>query len=317
MSAGFRKYLTLFIKSAITVGVIGYLYHHLSSSAYELSDIWQLSWIPAICSAAMIPLNLGLEALKWRTMVRNFYPSTRFRDACEAVLAGMTTGIFTPNRIGEYGGRIFLLPPGKRVEAAVLMFVDRICQMMVTLWMGAIALAGFVLLKTDWDTGGKLLAILAIVLISGLLIWLAFSRNYVIRLLSRYRRYKYLRKAHTTLEQLYPGLLGRVLLLSTLRYLVFTLQFVLLMYAYGYHQGFFMAVWMILLIYLLKSFAPSIALSELGIRETIAIAVMNEFQVSQIISFNATFLLYLYNMALPSVLGMYLLPRMRIFGKRT
>jgi hypothetical protein len=78
-----------------------------------------------------------------------------------------------------------------------------------------------------------------------------------------------------------------------------------------------LAVWMILIIFLLKSFAPSVALSELGVREGIAIFVMEQFAVADpAISFNATFLLYLFNIVLPSVLGMVFLPRMRIFGKK-
>jgi len=310
------KYLPFLIKGGISVAVIIYLVHHLWKTSYQVNHLGNLLWLPAIVSFFMIAINIGMEGLKWRTMVRNFYPETTLKSAIEAVLAGMTTGIFTPNRIGEYGGRIFLLPPGRRVEAVVLMFVDRICQMMVTLWMGAFAFLGYIYWKTEWPMHLRIWGAVGVVVVSIAMIWLAFARKPMIRILSRFRHYKYLRIAHSTLEQLNPGLLGKVLLLSAIRYGVFTLQFVLLLYAYGYTQGVGLAIWMIVLMYLFKSFVPSIALSELGIRETIAIAVMGEFGVPSEVAFNATFLLYLYNLALPSVLGMYLLPRMRIFGKK-
>jgi hypothetical protein len=154
-------------------------------------------------------------------------------------------------------------------------------------------------------------------MVNALLILLAFSRNKLINFLGKYRHYKYLRIAQVTLEKLQPGLFGKVLSLAAIRYFVFTFQFVLLLYAFGYDKGVLLAVWMILLIYLLKSFAPSIALSELGVREGIAVYVMEQFQVADpSISFNSTFLLYLFNIALPSVFGLVFLPRLKFFGKK-
>lgn len=317
MSPGTRSILSWSLKIGISVAVLWYLTNKLTETGYQLQDITRIEVFPALLSLILVPLNLGLGAQKWRLMVKTFYPGLSFEQSFGAILAGMTTGIFTPNRIGEYGGRVFMLPPGKRLEAVIITFIDRVCQMMVTVWMGSIALVGFIWFITDFTLLIQVSLIGLIVAINVLLILLAFSRNKVVQLLERYRKYKYLRVAQVTLEKLQPGLFGRVLALASLRYAVFTFQFVLLLYAFGYNKGMLLAVWMILLIYLLKSFAPSIALSELGVRESIAVYVMEQFHVADpAISFNSTFLLYLFNIALPSVFGLVFLPRLKFFGRK-
>lgn len=317
MSVQVKNILSWALKIAISASVLWYLTVKLTENGYQLKDIAGMSILPALISLILVPLNLGLGAQKWRIMVRNFYPQLSFEQSFGAILAGMTTGIFTPNRIGEYGGRVFMLPPGKRLEAVIITFIDRVCQMMITVWMGSFALIGFIWYVAAFSPVITWLLIGLVLLVDALLIGLAFSRTFLIALLQKYRRFKYLRIAQVTLEKLQPGIFSKVLLLAATRYLVFTFQFVLLLYAFGYHQGILLAVWMILLIYLLKSFAPSVALSELGVREGIAIYVMEQFHVADpAISFNSTFLLYLFNIALPSVFGLVFLPRLKFFGKK-
>lgn len=317
MNPKFKNILSWTLKLSISASVIAYLTTRLIDEGYRLQDITRIDALPAILSFLLVPLNLGLGAQKWRIMVRRFYPQLSFEQAFGAILAGMTTGIFTPNRIGEYGGRVFMLPAGSRLEALIITFIDRVIQMMITLWLGSAALIGFIWFRYDMSLSFKLLSIFGILLVDISMILLAFSRLRVAGFLEKYRHYKYLRIAQITLERLPPGILGKALFLAAVRYTVFTFQFVLLLYAFGYDKTVLLAVWMILIIFLLKSFAPSVALSELGVREGIAIFVMEQFSVADpAISFNATFLLYLFNIVLPSVIGMVFLPRMRIFGKK-
>lgn len=316
MNPKFKNIFSWTLKLSISASVIVYLTTRLIDEGYRLQDITGIDALPAIISFLLVPLNLGLGAQKWRIMVRRFYPKLSFEQAFGAILAGMTTGIFTPNRIGEYGGRVFMLPAGSRLEALIITFIDRVIQMMITLWLGSAALIGFIWFKYDMTFTFKLLSIIGILLVDISMILLAFSRLRVAGFLEKFRHYKYLRIAQITLERLPPGILGKALFLAAVRYAVFTLQFVLLLFAFGYDKTVLLAVWMILIIFLLKSFAPSVALSELGVREGIAIFVMEQFSVADpAISFNATFLLYLFNIVLPSVIGMVFLPRMRIFGK--
>ena len=55
----------------------------------------------------MMFLNWLVEALKWRYMISKI-ENISIMTAYRAVLTGITVSTFTPNRIGEYGGRVFV-----------------------------------------------------------------------------------------------------------------------------------------------------------------------------------------------------------------
>src|ERR1700694_1429429 len=84
---------------------------------------------------AFMPLNWGIEARKWQVALR---PVGRipFRDAFRAILTGITMASFTPNRMGEYLGRMLYVEEGKRLESISLNMVCSMAQLLITLFMG-------------------------------------------------------------------------------------------------------------------------------------------------------------------------------------
>ncbi|MFK7969835.1 MAG: lysylphosphatidylglycerol synthase domain-containing protein, partial [Bacteroidia bacterium] len=106
------------LKYGIMIAAISYIVWRLDR---EDSSVWDMlagmnaqSWILVALAFVLIFLNLGLEAMKWRTMVRPVYPDLTLQKAFGAVVVGITAGIFTPNGIGAYAGRVFWLKAGKR-----------------------------------------------------------------------------------------------------------------------------------------------------------------------------------------------------------
>ena len=61
----------------------------------------------------LMPLNWMLEVRKWQVLSSNSVQLS-FNDSLKAVLAGLNTGFITPNRIGEFAGRILFLPDNIR-----------------------------------------------------------------------------------------------------------------------------------------------------------------------------------------------------------
>ena len=97
-----------------------------------------------------------------------------------------------------------------------------------------------------------------------------------------------------------------------MRYLAFSLQYYFLLIAFGYEGSFLLALAMILAVFLVKSVIPSITLTELGIRESVAMTIMGVFAVSGFIAFSSTFLLYLINIILPALVGLVFINRLKI-----
>ena len=64
-------------------------------------------------------VNWGLEARKWQVLVKPVQ-DMNFLRAYKSVLSGLTLSLNTPNRMGEYGGRILYIKEGGRLKAISL-----------------------------------------------------------------------------------------------------------------------------------------------------------------------------------------------------
>src|SRR3546814_9635332 len=70
-------------------------------------------------------MNWFTESLKWQYLCLQFQPISLIK-AIESVLCGLAWAVFTPNRIGEYGGRVLFLMPRKRIFGIIGMTVGAI-----------------------------------------------------------------------------------------------------------------------------------------------------------------------------------------------
>jgi uncharacterized membrane protein YbhN (UPF0104 family) len=310
------KMLNWGLKGLISVLAISYIIWRLRK---EPAEHWrslveldgQAIGLILLC-LGLAPLNWAFEAAKWRIMMRPYYPEISFRLAYKAVLTGISTGIFTPNGVGAFMGRVFSLKSGYRVEATVLSFVESMAQMGITLWMGGVASFYFLLEQSEhlqsWfhlSDYQILLAKIALLLVMALAFLMAIFPQLPIRILHLVKLDKVLfRRMLEAISQVERKRLWAVLLLAGSRYLVFSAQYILLMYAFGYDGTIPFAFAMTSTVLLLKSLVPSVALSELGIRESVALAIMGSFGVATLTAFSSTFLLYLINIILPALIGL-------------
>ncbi|MGH2649288.1 MAG: lysylphosphatidylglycerol synthase domain-containing protein, partial [Ginsengibacter sp.] len=88
---------------------------------------------------SLVFVNWGFEAKKWQVLLKSLQPVSFF-TAYKSVLSGVTLSINTPNRIGEYGGRILYVQEGKRIKAISLSIAGSISQLIITLMMGCFGL---------------------------------------------------------------------------------------------------------------------------------------------------------------------------------
>jgi uncharacterized membrane protein YbhN (UPF0104 family) len=296
---------------------------------YERQDEMERMWVSGwggfrigmlVLVSVMMLLNYALEAQKWRLILKPFYEVMPLVRAMVAVFAGMAAGIFTPNRIGEYAGRILFLKEGKRVEAIVATFVDRICQLMVTLVTGFAAFG--VLIWNDAGLASELLKdpgvrLLFVIVASAMTVTIGLFLLAPGRLAGwmpgSWNKAGWVRKMRFAMQHLPWPLVRRVLALSFLRYAVFSTQYVILMLAFGYtlSDGILAAYCMVALIFLGKSVLPVMGIFELGVRESVAILVMSYYGVDAVCAFSSTFLLYMVNILLPTLLGVFALQGIR------
>ena len=318
------RWLSRLIKLLITLAAMGYIYYRLRN---EPASVWEnllglgtreLGFV--LLALLLVPVNLAFETAKWRIMVSHYYPDISFFKAYQAVLAGITSGIFTPNGVGAYAGRVLYLESGKRTEAIVLTFLDRICLMLITLGVGIAALE--YLIAFHYQTLISLFPLpdSSLQLLRGTL-WVLGLSGLSIGLFPQviYKAFRWLgKKGHLlqriveSLKVLKTSLFLKIFSIGTGRYLTFTMQYYLLMLAFGYEQDWLLAWMLIWSVFFIKSIIPSVSLTELGIRESVAIAVMGAFSVSAVTAFSSTFVLYLFNLILPALAGMAFVQRLKV-----
>ena len=119
----------------------------------------------------MVLFNIAIESLKWRTSLVKIY-NIPCLEAFKSVLVGFSWGIFTPYRVGDYGGRLFCLSKEKRLEAGLLIVINGLSQNLNNLIFGSISLFFII------DTALPYLSISYLLILSlfiGGLMWLYFD----------------------------------------------------------------------------------------------------------------------------------------------
>jgi hypothetical protein len=222
----------------------------------------------------------------------------RFKDAFAAILAGSSTGFPTPHKVGEYIGRLYALPENLRLEALIATAMDRFCQLSITLLAGSIA--WLIIRPTDFW-----LALASFIFAVAWMLLLLFSNHLDFLLKPIFCRWEKTKNLYHTLQRFEFYLVANLILLSFIRYLVFSTQYLILMYAFGNQQDIFTTYAVIFIVYLGKSVLPGVGLAEIGLREALAIHVMAWVGIGSVLAFQATFVLYLINSILPALLGLY------------
>ena len=102
--------------------------------------IWNLFFV-----VLLMIVNWAIEAQKWKLSVQKIQ-RLNFLTAFKAVLSGLSFSVTTPNRIGEYLGRVLYMEEGNRIKAVSLTIVCSMSQLIITLFMG---LAGLVITDAE------------------------------------------------------------------------------------------------------------------------------------------------------------------------
>ena len=85
-------------------------------------------------------LNWLLDAVKWKFLIKKEEEVSLWLSI-KAVFLGITVSIFTPNRVGEFGGRVFCLEKANRIKAVLITILGNMGQLLATTIFGTLALS--------------------------------------------------------------------------------------------------------------------------------------------------------------------------------
>ncbi len=264
--------------------------------------------------------NWGTELQKWRFLTKRI-EKVSISSSITAIFSGITISSVTPNRVGEYGGRVFVLKPENRWQGVILTIVGSISQLITTLCMGIISLLIF---YPFFNLTDAMEFALVIGLVFSFFILLTFYFN-VSLLLGLIKKIKWLQpivKYVSVLNKVQTSDLIIVLLYSFLRHIIFSLQFYLLFRFAGLEIEIYHSFVVTSIIFFILAAIPTITLSEFGIRGSVTIFIFTLFfqntiydtQLLNLQVVSAAFLLWIINLAIPAVIGSFFILKLKFFN---
>lgn len=304
------KYFNLIIKVLIGVTAFGFIVFKLKDGLndnlrYLNSTSISYNYI-SFCLLLML-VNWGIESFKWKFLIGRLV-SISFFQAFKFVLTGITVSLVTPNRVGEIPGRVFLLnEPNKVKDLVWLTTMGSFSQLIITLVIGFVG----VYLTRDifalYLTVGLLL-ILSVVIILTIGLFLFFQK--IPKLLNKVTFFEKI--GATKSSQLSLTDLVSALVISAVRYGVFCIQYWLILKAFNIELILISEIMLIPVCFLIASIIPTILLSEIGVRSSVAIFVFGMISDNVMAIVISSLLLWTINIALPGLLGMANLKQLKI-----
>jgi len=282
------------------------------SNKDKITLIWQaylsnLSWTRSsylLMATLLMFLNWTLESVKWRCLLVPIVHLTP-RESLRAVLVGVTTSIFTPNRIGEYLGRVMVTPKGSRWKAAFALSFGSMVQMGLIVFAGVLAL-WYTLISGITAVPFGTLMVFPLIL-SAILLMLLFFRVGPIMKMIRKRWGHHLQRVmpyFEFLESFKARDLQYIFYITLLRLLVYVVQYWLLLIFFGVNVPADVAFSLILISYLIQTGLPLPALLVLAARGEIALLVWQNMAVNELSVLSASYGLWVLNIVLPAFIGM-------------
>jgi uncharacterized membrane protein YbhN (UPF0104 family) len=284
----------------------------------------QIEWGPLVASArgaqpvwiaaalALMPLNIGLEAYRWHLLVRRLAPETPYSASLAAVLSGYPLGLVTPARAGDYVGRALYLPYEHKGELMALTFAERMATLACTLLAGLAAMIPFLRSQTDLPGAAWATLFAAAALGTAGFVLLLLHPRLGHRVLDVALPFRPVRRALAVLDRFDRHDARRLLGLSAVRYGVFSLQFVLLVFAFEPGAAWLPVMMGVALVFFAKSAIPSFTLGDLGIREGAAVFFLGALGVAAAAALEASLVLFGINLLIPALVGLPLVLRLRL-----
>jgi len=264
-------------------------------------------------------VNWSLEALKWKLSVSSVQPITFFR-ALKAIFSGVSFSITTPNRMGEYFGRMLYMDEGKRLKIISLTVLGSLSQLIITIFFG---LSGLLILQVDidklnlpsWLQWVKNIGIVGGAIGFIFLTVFYFRIGWLVRWIDKIPAIKKYIWLINELEKADTTLLMRLLSISMLRYLVFTTQYFLLFRFFGVDVSWWQGFWAIAIVFFIMAIIPSIELFEVVGKTFVTQEIFAIFTVNSLAIGFVTTTIWFINLVVPAAIGSLLILGIKFFKK--
>ena len=261
-----------------------------------------------VASCFLMPINWGIESYKWK-LVTQQVESIPYTTALKSVFMGICLGNIAPGRAMEFLGKIYFFKSQNKPSVTILHFINGMFQMLITVLVGISAIA----YKFQLVHSSPQLVYSIIIFGVVLIIFFCLAILNVSTIQRKLKFIKWFKFSDSTQQLSFSKmLLLKLVVLSMLRYLVFSFQFYLVYRVLSLPMPVMQMASSIAVYFMLTSLIPMISFIEPAIRAAIALFVFNQVNDSYISVVLSATLLWFINVVLPSVIGYLLILKAKI-----
>src|SRR4030095_11386103 len=312
-----RTFINYFLGPLLFIWLSYSIYHQVSQQP-GLEKSWQhiresfggvMIW-NLIGTLLLMVANWSIETIKWKLAIQKIQRVSFFK-AFKAVLSGVSFSVTTPNRVGEYLGRVLYMDEGKRIKAISLTIAGSMSQLLITLLMGMV---GLLILRSPIENSGMISSFWMYVLLYGIFPTFAILTLFYFKLpwlVSRIDRlpgvkdYSWIIEA---LEDFNATLLLQLLSLSAVRFFVFIVQYYLLFRLFGVHVSLGQCWSAVSVSFLVMAVIPTIALfTDLGLRGKVSLKLLGMFSNNSLGIGLTAVSIWFINLVIPALAGSLLI----------
>lgn len=274
-----------------------YVFDKIRFEGFELN--YFLNTVDFAVFVLLMFLNWSLEAEKWKYLIRKT-ESISFLTSLKATLAGLSFGLLTPNRLGNFVGKVLYLKPENRIEGSLFALYGNLAQMISTFLFGSIC---FLLsYKSYYSSLHPVLALLPLFFALALTGLFLFPHQFKLKFLEKVFSAKLLDSIHNL--QYIEGKV-MVLFLAIVRHIVFTMQYMIVL-SYAPEFYFWKAFIAVQMIFFLTTMIPGLIFGKMMVRGPVAIFVLRTIGISSSFAISMVLFIWLINIGLPSLIGSFL-----------
>lgn len=229
-------------------------------------------------------LNWMGEVIKWQKLVLNI----DFKSSAKQSLISHSLALFTPQKLGEYGGKCMFYPKAQSYKIVALTASSHLTQLLTTICFG---LLGILILASQINITEIF----------------AFKWSWLFIIIPCLFGFKIIRKQfkkmYSEFEKIEGSIFKKALFWSVFRYLMFSHQFLVLMWVFGIDIGYVEGMAVISLVYLTASLLPVFALADAVVKGSVALTIMSLIGYPNPALLVISFLMWMSNVMFPALLG--------------
>lgn len=289
-----KQFGVFIIKLLIVITAFYFIYHQLATNekldwskfitlVKEKQSILGILFLVSFSFA-----NRFLEILKWQNLV-SFIKPISVGEATKQVLGALTTGIFTPNGLGEYAGKALFF---EKTKTKKIIFLNLICngiQLILTIFFGTIGL--LFLGYTFW-------VVTIVLLIFGFWFLAHLSKKIKIKGYS-------IEKLIYKINEIPKSIHKKNILLGVGRYLVFSHQYYFLFLVFDVDLPYITLMATIAAVYFLASSLPSFQFLDFAVKGSVAMFFFGKLGVNEWVVVFISTLMWFLNVVIPVAIGSY------------